>query len=66
MKDHPKELTSTAIIAFSDCDPFGHLNNARYIDYFLNAREQQIKEAYDLSLAEWAKKEEDGSLGKIK
>jgi acyl-CoA thioester hydrolase len=28
-----KELESTAVIRFQDCDPFGHLNNARYIDY---------------------------------
>ena len=29
-------------VRFQDCDPFGHLNNARYIDYFLNARQDQI------------------------
>ena len=28
---------------FSDCDPFGHLNNARYIDYFINAREDHLR-----------------------
>ncbi len=25
-------------IRFQDCDPLGHLNNAKYIDYFINAR----------------------------
>ena len=30
------------LIRFSDCDPFNHLNNARYIDYFINAREDHI------------------------
>lgn len=51
-----KELESTAFIAFGDCDPFRHLNNARYIDYFLNAREHQLLEAYNFSLAEWGAK----------
>ena len=37
-------------VRFSDCDLFGHLNNARYIDYFLNAREDHLKDYYDLSL----------------
>ena len=30
------------MIRFPDCDPFNHLNNARYIDYFINAREDHI------------------------
>ena len=51
-----KELESTAFIAFTDCDPFRHLNNARYIDYFLTAREQQLLEAYHFSLADWGAK----------
>ena len=33
---------SKTIIRFPDCDPFNHLNNARYIDYFINAREDHI------------------------
>lgn len=51
-----KELESTAFVAFSDCDPFRHLNNARYIDYFLTAREQQLLEGYHFSLADWGAK----------
>ena len=39
-----KILTSEALIRFSDCDPMGHLNNMRYLDYFLNAREDQLKQ----------------------
>ena len=42
--------TSTAEIRFSDCDPFGHLNNARFLDYFLHAREQHLKQAYGMEL----------------
>ena len=47
-----KEPKSRLLIRFSDCDPFGHLNNARYIDYFLNAREDHLKQHYQLSLYE--------------
>lgn len=31
-------------IRFPDCDPFRHLNNARYLDYFMNAREDHLKQ----------------------
>lgn len=41
-------------VRFNDCDPFGHLNNSRYLDYFLNAREDHIKENYGIDLKEWA------------
>ncbi|RAU82617.1 acyl-CoA thioesterase [Pontibacter arcticus] len=46
----PKLLESTARVRFEDCDPFGHLNNSRYIDYFLNAREDQLRENYELDI----------------
>lgn len=48
-----KDPTSVYKIRFSDCDPFGHLNNARYIDYFLNAREDHLKDAYNLDLSQY-------------
>jgi YbgC/YbaW family acyl-CoA thioester hydrolase len=41
-------------IRFNDCDPFGHLNNSKYIDYFLNAREDHLKDHYDIDLKVWA------------
>ena len=56
MNELKKELESEAFIAFGDCDPFRHLNNARYIDYFLTAREQQLIEYYQFSLADWGAK----------
>src|SRR5215216_1790987 len=37
-----KRPESIVIIRFPDCDPFNHLNNARYIDYFINAREDHL------------------------
>ena len=43
-------------IRFSDCDPFGHLNNSRYIDYFLNAREDHLREHYQFFFPDWIKK----------
>ena len=47
-----KEPVSDVVIRFQDCDPFGHLNNARYIDYFINAREEHLAEYYDLDIYE--------------
>ena len=47
MEKNPKSFYR---VRFSDCDPLGHLNNARYIDYFLNAREDHLKDHYDLDL----------------
>ena len=49
-----KILTTVRKVRFQDCDPFNHLNNSRYIDYFLNAREDQLLENYDLNIFEIA------------
>ena len=49
-----KRPVSSYIARFNDCDPMGHLNNARYIDYFLNAREDHLREHYGIDLREWA------------
>ena len=45
-----KEPESAAWIDFQDCDPFGHLNNARYLNYFMQARTQQLKDYYGFDL----------------
>ena len=45
---------SAYTVRFNDCDPFGHLNNSKYIDYFLNAREDHLKEHYGIDLKVWA------------
>jgi acyl-CoA thioester hydrolase len=50
------ELKSHYTIRFNDCDPLGHLNNGRYIDYLLNAREDHLKEFYNLTLPEFHRK----------
>jgi len=41
-------------VRFNDCDPLAHLNNSKYLDYFLNAREDHAKEHYGIDLKEWA------------
>jgi len=56
MKHYPKLLESTVKIRFQDCDPFNHLNNAAYLNYLINAREDQIAEHYGLDIYEMAKK----------
>jgi acyl-CoA thioester hydrolase len=48
-----KTPSSIYTIRFSDCDPLGHLNNGRFIDYFLNAREDHLQENYQLNLKEF-------------
>lgn len=37
-------------VRFNDCDPLGHLNNSKYIDYMLNAREDHLKQFHDIEL----------------
>jgi YbgC/YbaW family acyl-CoA thioester hydrolase len=49
-----QKTSSAYIVRFNDCDPLGHLNNSKYIDYFLNAREDHVKEHYGIDLKEWA------------
>ncbi len=48
-------LQSFYIVRFNDCDPLGHLNNARYIDYMLNAREDHLRDEYQVLLPDFAK-----------
>ena len=45
-------------VHFQDCDMLGHLNNARYLDYFLNAREDQVAAHYDLNMGELAREQQ--------
>ncbi len=55
MQQADKIPQSKALIRFSDCDPFNHLNNSKYIDYFLNAREDQLLQYYNFSVYQFAK-----------
>src|SRR5258707_7296042 len=56
----PKELESIAYVRFQDCDPFQHLNNARYIDYFMNAREVQLIQFYNFRIFDVPKQTNQG------
>ena len=53
-----KLLESKTKVRFTDCDPFNHLNNSKYIDFFLNAREEQILEAYGFDLVKHTEEEQ--------
>lgn len=56
----PRILSSRSVIRFQDCDPYAHLNNGRYLDYFMNAREDQVWEEYDFNIYEYSR---DTGLG---
>jgi thioesterase III len=51
-----KIIKSQHKVRFQDCDPFNHLNNAKYIDYFINAREDQLIHNYQIDVFDYAKK----------
>ncbi|MBC7390425.1 MAG: acyl-CoA thioesterase [Opitutaceae bacterium] len=53
-------LSGTALIRFQDCDPFQHLNNSKYLDYFLNSREDQLLSFYNLDVYQLAREEKIG------
>ena len=42
-------------VRFNDCDPFGHLNNSKYIDYMLNAREDHLSQFHSIELNQFHK-----------
>jgi YbgC/YbaW family acyl-CoA thioester hydrolase len=46
---------STHKIRFSDCDMFGHLNNSRYLDYLIDAREDHLMNEYDFDFNKYYK-----------
>ena len=50
-----KTPESSIIVRFPDCDPFNHLNNSKYIDYFINERENHLMDIYDFNVYEYAK-----------
>lgn len=53
--DKSKILSCERIIRFQDCDPFNHLNNGRYLDYFMNAREDHLVAYYDIHIYDMAR-----------
>jgi len=57
MKELEKIIESKVKIRFPDCDPFNHLNNSKYIDYIINAREDQLLSFYDFDVHKLVKEE---------
>lgn len=45
-----KEPSTLEKIRFEDCDPFGHLNNAKYLPYFFMAREKHVLDFYGFDI----------------
>lgn len=50
-----KELSTVVKIRFSDCDPIGHLNNVKYLEYMLNAREDHVENFYGFTYEEYTR-----------
>lgn len=57
MQNLAKVLSTKTKIRFQDCDPFNHLNNGCYINYFMNHREDALIENYNLDIYSIAKNE---------
>lgn len=55
-RSYPKETESRVVIRFQDCDPLQHLNNAKYFDYFFNAREDQVPKLYGIEMIDMINK----------
>lgn len=55
-----KQPITTHAIRFQDCDPHGHLNNSRYLDYMINAREDHLINFYDFDMFKLAREEKKG------
>ncbi len=55
-RHYPKETESRVVIRFQDCDPLQHLNNAKYFDYFFNAREDQVPKLYGVEMIDFIRK----------
>lgn len=51
-----KTPDSIHTIRFMHCDPFNHLGNTRYLDYFINAREDHVLHNYEFDIYEHAAK----------
>ena len=57
MQEIQNVLESRTKVRFQDCDPFNHLNNAAYLNYFMNAREDQLIDDYGIDIYKMARKE---------
>lgn len=51
-----KEISTVVKVRFSDCDPIGHLNNVKYLEYMLNAREDHVELFYGFTYEEYTRR----------
>jgi len=58
MKELNKRPSGLRTIRFQDCDPFGHLNNAKYLDYMINMREDHLMDEYGLNVFTMAQEDQ--------
>ncbi len=54
MEELQKTWETEYLIRFPDCDPFNHLNNSRYLDYFINAREDHLLKFHQFNIYQLA------------
>ena len=54
-REYVKQTESRVVIRFQDCDPLRHLNNAKYFDYFFNAREDHVPKLYGVEIMDLIK-----------
>ncbi|PKA84601.1 acyl-CoA thioester hydrolase [Ulvibacter sp. MAR_2010_11] len=57
MNTLPKILESKSVIRFQHCDPFNHLNNSEYLNYMVNAREDQLIANYEIDIYKMGREE---------
>lgn len=51
-----REASTIVKVRFSDCDPIGHLNNVKYLEYMLNAREDHVEQFYGFTYEEYTRR----------
>jgi thioesterase III len=55
LPSYPQTMESSYRVRFQDCDPYLHLNQASYLNYFVNAREDHLRDHYGLDVYRFAK-----------
>lgn len=60
LENPEKSPYSVMRVRFQDCDPFRHLNNARYAEYFFEAREDHLRDFYGFDLHTVTESEKKG------
>ncbi len=51
-----KEISTKVKVRFNDCDPIGHLNSVKYLEYMLNAREDHVEQFFGFTYEEYTRR----------